>query len=157
MVVETPGRIGVRPTGMRRGGRRCNGLRRLHFTTRSVVRLSRAGQVGAHDARAYARERSTPKKHRGPMLGIGPRAGSLGRWDSDFQDVGCFGASGAAHDFELDSFAFVERPESGALDGAEVNVDLGTTLVLGCDEAVTLLVVEILDRTTRHGCSSLAA
>src|SRR5262245_23087261 len=78
------------------------------------------------------------------------------RGDSNLQDVGRFTATGTAHDFELDSLAFVERPESGALDGAEMNVDVRTLLVLGCDEPVTLLVVEILDRATRHGCSSLA-
>src|SRR5215471_3920250 len=80
----------------------------------------------------------------------------VGRDDLDRQDVGCFATSGAADDFELDSFAFVERSKSAALDGAEMNVDVRTLLVLGCDEPVTLLVVEILDRATRHGCSSLA-
>src|SRR5580765_2589094 len=121
--------------------------------------LSREGQSPRVRACARARARGD-----GDERATRPDASHRTAWwvvgrsveTSDLQDVGRFVTSGTADDFELDSFAFVERPEPGALDGAEVNVDFGTLLVLGCDEPVTLLVVEILDRATRHGSSSLA-
>ena len=69
--------------------------------------------------------------------------------DLELYDIGCFGAFGRVHDFELHLLAFGKRLEAAVLDVAEMHEHVSARFA--GDEAETLGVIEPLDRTLFHG------
>ena len=80
------------------------------------------------------------------------RAVSVQRGDLGLADVGGLQTLRALRDFELHLVAFGQALEALRLDGAVVDEDILTTLYL--DEAVTLRIVESLDRALCHTSGS---